>query len=146
MVKLEERRKSVGTLAGSLNATVQDLCPEPNSTIFAGQHLRVKDGAAVVASGTGARTVFGRNTNVSFTSVQEGLTVQLEKGDVSLYVPRQREAAGERGQLLPVACYAQRPGSSCPYPLGYVAVGERYQRSALADLPSSDRERCLFEA
>jgi len=77
----------VGTLAGSQNATVEGLSPVPNSTIFAGQHLRVKDGAAVVATGTGARMVFGRNTNVSFPSVRDAVAVQLEQGDVSLYVP-----------------------------------------------------------
>ena len=77
----------VGTLAGSQNATVEGLSPQPSSTIFAGQHLQVKDGAAVVATGGGARMVFGRNTNASFPSVQDGVAVQLEQGDVALYIP-----------------------------------------------------------
>jgi len=76
----------VGTLAGSLNATVEGLSPLPGSTIFAGQHLRVNNGAAVVSTGTGARIVFGRNTSASFPSIRDALAVQLDQGDVSLYV------------------------------------------------------------
>jgi len=77
----------VGTLAGSMNATVEGLSPEPSATIFAGQHLRVKDGEAVVATATGVRLIFGRNTSAWFPSAQDEVAVQLEQGDVSVYVP-----------------------------------------------------------
>lgn len=77
----------VGTLAGGLNVTVEGLSPAPTATIFAGQHLRVGDGAAIVATGAGARMVFGRETDAWFSTAQDAVAVQLERGDVSMYVP-----------------------------------------------------------
>jgi len=77
----------VGSVAGSMNATVEGQPLLPNSVVFSGQSLSVKDGAAVVATGTGARMVFGRDTSVSFLRDQNQVTLQLGQGNVSLYQP-----------------------------------------------------------
>jgi len=77
----------VGSVAGSMNATVEGQPLLPNSVVFSGQSLSVKDGAAVVATSTGARMVFGRDTSVSFLRDQNEVTLQLGHGNVSLYQP-----------------------------------------------------------
>ena len=45
----------VGSVAGSLNATMGGKALEANTTLFSGDRLEVKDGAAVVALGAGSR-------------------------------------------------------------------------------------------
>jgi len=77
----------VGSVAGSMNATVEGQPLVPNSVVFSGQSLSVKDGAAVVATNAGARMVFGRDTNASFLGDQDEITLQLASGNVSLYQP-----------------------------------------------------------
>jgi len=78
----------VGSVAGSMNATMEGQPLLPNSVVFSGQSLSVKDGAAVVATGTGARIVFGRDTTASFLRDQNNeVTLQLAQGNVSLFQP-----------------------------------------------------------
>jgi len=77
----------VGSVAGSMNATIEGQTLLPNTVIFTGQSLSVKDGAAVVATSTGERMVFGRDTKASFSRNEEELTVQLAQGNVSLFEP-----------------------------------------------------------
>jgi len=77
----------VGSVAGSMNATVEGQPLIPNSVIFSGQSLSVKDGAAVIATNSGARMVLGRDTSASFLRDQNQLTLQLARGNVSLYQP-----------------------------------------------------------
>ena len=50
----------VGLVAGSMNATVGGQTLLPNTTLFSGDSLQVKDGVAVVALGSASRIVFGR--------------------------------------------------------------------------------------
>ena len=57
----------------------------PNTTVFSGDSLAVKDGAAVVAVGQGSRLVFGRETVASFLRDPGEVTVLLGQGNVSLY-------------------------------------------------------------
>jgi hypothetical protein len=57
----------------------------PNTTVFSGDSLAVKDGAAVVAVGPGSRLVFGRETVASFLRETGEVTVLLGQGNVSLY-------------------------------------------------------------
>lgn len=75
----------VGSVAGSLNATLGGQALIPNTTIFSGDSLQVKDGAAVVAVGRGSRLVFGRETVASFLREASEVTVLLGQGNVSLY-------------------------------------------------------------
>ncbi len=75
----------VGSVAGSLNATIGGQALVPNTTIFSGDSLQVKDGAAVVAVGRGGRLVFGRETVASFLREAGEVTVLLGQGSVSLY-------------------------------------------------------------
>jgi hypothetical protein len=75
----------VGSVAGSMNATIGGQALVPNTTVFSGDSLQVKDGAAVVAVGQGSRLVFGRDTSASFLREAEEVTVLLGRGNVSMY-------------------------------------------------------------
>ena len=98
----------VGSVAGSMNATISGQALVPNTTIFSGDSLQVKDGAAVVAVGSGSRLVFGRETEASFLREANEVTVLLGQGNVSLY--RAAEGTGLRVKvgevsILPAAGY-----------------------------------------
>lgn len=75
----------IGSVAGSLNATVGGETLLPNTTLFSGDSLQVKDGVAVVAVGSASRMVFGHNTSASFLRDANEVTVLLDQGDVSLF-------------------------------------------------------------
>jgi hypothetical protein len=98
----------IGSVAGSMNATISGQALVPNTTIFSGDSLQVKDGAAVVAVGSGSRLVFGRETEASFLRDANEVTVLLGQGNVSLY--RAAEGTGLRVKvgevsILPAAGY-----------------------------------------
>ena len=78
---------AVGSIAGSRNATLSGEALVPNTTVFSGDHLQVKDGVAVVALDAGNRMVFGRETEASFLREAKNVTVMLSRGDVSMYHP-----------------------------------------------------------
>ena len=59
----------------------------PNTTLFSGDSLQVRDGAAVVAIGKGSRMVFGRETSATFERGTDDVTVTLGQGNVSMYHP-----------------------------------------------------------
>jgi len=75
----------VGSVAGSINASVGGQALLPNTTIFSGDNLQVREGAAVVAVGSRSRMVFGRNTMVTFQREPNAVTVLLSQGNVALY-------------------------------------------------------------
>ncbi len=75
----------VGSVAGSINATVGGQALLPNTTIFSGDSVRVKDGVAVVAVGSGSRMVFGRETSASFLREASEVTVLLAEGNVTMF-------------------------------------------------------------
>ena len=77
----------VGSVAGSVNATVGGQAVLPNATIFSGDNLQVKDGVAVIALGRGSRTVFGRESTASFSREADSVTAVLGQGNVSLFCP-----------------------------------------------------------
>lgn len=74
----------IGSVAGSMNATVGGQSLLPNTTIFSGDSLQVKDGVAVIAVGNNSRVVFGRDTVASFLRDPNEVTVLLSKGNVSM--------------------------------------------------------------
>ncbi len=78
---------AIGSVAGSLNATLSGQEISPNATLSNGDILEVKDGAAVVAVGQGSRMVFGRNTVALFLREANEVTVLLAEGNVSLFHP-----------------------------------------------------------
>jgi trimeric autotransporter adhesin len=78
---------AVGSIAGSRNATLSGEALVPNTTIFSGDTLQVKDGVAVVALDAGNRMVFGRETEASFLREAKNVTVMLSRGNVSMYHP-----------------------------------------------------------
>jgi len=75
----------VGSVAGSMNATVGGQTLLPNTTLFSGDSLQVKDGVAVVALGGASRMVFGRDTAASFLRDSNEVTVLLGQGNVSVF-------------------------------------------------------------
>jgi len=77
----------VGSVAGSTNATVGGQSLLPNTTIFSGDSLQVRDGVAVVAIGKSGRMVFGRDTVASFQRDASEVTVMLSQGNVSVFHP-----------------------------------------------------------
>jgi len=77
----------VGSVAGSVNATMGGQELMPNTTVFSGDSLEVKDGVAVVAVGRGSRLVFGRESAVSFLREADSITAVLNSGNVSLFHP-----------------------------------------------------------
>lgn len=80
----------VGSVAGSLNATVGGQALVPSTVIFSGDSLQVKDGAAVIALENGNRMAFGRETEASFLRETDAVEVVLGHGDVSMYQADQR--------------------------------------------------------
>ncbi len=74
----------IGSVAGSVNATIDGQALMPKTTIFSGDSLQVKEGAAVVAVGRGGRLVLGRETEASFLREGSEVTVLLGQGNVSL--------------------------------------------------------------
>ncbi len=77
----------IGSVAGSMNSSVGGQPLLPNSVIFSGDTLKVKDGAAVVAMSDGSRLVFGRETDASFLRDGNEVTVLLGQGNVSVFDP-----------------------------------------------------------
>jgi len=75
----------VGSVAGSMNATVGGQTLLPNTTLFSGDSLQVKDGVAVVALGSTSRIVFGRDSAASFLRDSNEVTVLLAQGNVSVF-------------------------------------------------------------
>jgi hypothetical protein len=75
----------VGSVAGSMNATVGGQTLLPNTTLYSGDSLQVRDGVAVVALGSASRMVFGRDTVASFLRDSNEVTVLLGQGNVSVF-------------------------------------------------------------
>jgi len=75
----------IGSVAGSMNATVSGQTLLPNTTLFSGDNLQVKDGVAVVALGSASRMVFGHDTVASFLRDSNEVTVLLSQGNVSVF-------------------------------------------------------------
>jgi len=75
----------IGSVAGSTNAMVGGQTLLPNTMLFSGDSLRVRDGVAVVAVGNTGRMVFGRDTLASFLGGSNEVTVLLGQGNVSLF-------------------------------------------------------------
>jgi len=67
----------VGSVAGGVDATLRGQSIVPDSTIFSGDSLQVRDGVAVVALGLGSRLVFGRDSAVSFSREADSVTAVL---------------------------------------------------------------------
>jgi hypothetical protein len=77
----------IGSVAGSMNATIGGQSLLPKTTIFSGDSLQVKDGVAVIAVGNNNRVIFGRDTVASFLRESNEITVLLSQGDVSMVHP-----------------------------------------------------------
>lgn len=78
----------IGSVAGSMNATIGGQALMPNTTVFSGDSLQVNDGVAVVAIDKSSRVVFGRETTASFLRDTNEVTVLLSRGNLSMYHPQ----------------------------------------------------------
>jgi hypothetical protein len=77
----------IGSVAGSMNATVGGQSLLPNTTIFSGDSLQVRDGVAVISVSNNSRVIFGRDTVASFLREGSEVTVLLSQGNVSMLHP-----------------------------------------------------------
>jgi len=77
----------IGSAAGSMNATIGGQALLPNTTIFSGDSLQVRDGVAVIAVGNNSRVILGRDTVASFLRDSNEVTVLLSQGNVSMLHP-----------------------------------------------------------
>lgn len=82
----------IGSVAGSMNATVGGQSLLPNTTIFSGDSLQVRDGVAVIAVGNNSRVIVGRDTVASFLRDSNEVTVLLSQGNVSMLHPTEGAA------------------------------------------------------
>jgi len=99
---------AIGSVAGSLNASVGGQALLPNTTIFSGDQLQVKDGAAVLALDHGSRLSFGRETAAQLVRDERGVAIVLNTGNVSIFRPKDAGAMRvEVGHLtiVPAAGY-----------------------------------------
>ena len=103
----------VGSVAGSLNATVGGQALVPNAVIFSGDSLQVRDGAAVVALENGNRMALGRETEASFLRDASAVEVLLGHGDVAMY-----QASNRTGMKVKAGEYEVTPAT------GYKTLGE----------------------
>lgn len=78
---------AIGTVAGSLNATVGGQALLANGTVFSGDQLQVKEGAAVIALANGSRMTLGSETQAQFIEETDVVTLALAKGNVSMFHP-----------------------------------------------------------
>jgi hypothetical protein len=77
----------IGSVAGSMNASIGGQSLLPNTTIFSGDSLQVRDGVAVVAVGNSSRVIFGHDTVASFLRDSNEVTALLSRGNVSMLHP-----------------------------------------------------------
>jgi len=117
----------IGSVAGSLNATVGGQALVPNSVIFSGDSLQVKDGAAVIALENGSRMAFGRETEASFLRGSNGVEVLLGRGDVSMY-----QSDGRLGVAVKAGDYEVKPAT------GYKTLGEVAMLNGLVTVTSKE--------
>ena len=117
----------IGSVAGSLNATVGGQALVPNSVIFSGDSLQVRDGAAVIALENGSRMAFGRETEASFLRGSSGVEVLLGHGDVSLY-----QSDGRMGLAVKAGEYEVKPAT------GYKTLGEVAMLNGLVTVTSKE--------
>jgi hypothetical protein len=117
----------IGSVAGSLNATVGGQALVPNSVIFSGDSLQVRDGAAVIALENGSRMAFGRETEASFLRGSNGVEVLLGRGDVSMY-----QSDGRLGVAVKAGEYEVRPAN------GYKTLGEVAMLNGLVTVTSKE--------
>ena len=117
----------IGSVAGSLNATVGGQALVPNSVIFSGDSLQVRDGAAVIALENGSRMAFGRETEASFLRGSSGVEVLLGHGDISMY-----QSDGRMGLAVKAGEYEVKPAT------GYKTLGEVAMLNGLVTVTSKE--------
>jgi hypothetical protein len=93
---------AVGSIAGSVNASLNGEPIRPDTLVFNGDRLRVEDGAVVAALGQGGRLMFGRDTEASFLRSAREIEVVLGSGSVSIYASSSHDPMRLRLCLLSI--------------------------------------------
>ena len=96
----------IGSVAGSENATIGGQSLLPNTTVFSGDSVQVRDGVAVIAVGNSNRVIFGHDTVASFLRESDEVTVLLSRGNVSMLHPTEGTAVRVKAgpvSITPVA-------------------------------------------
>ena len=76
---------AVGSLVGSRNATLDGHAPLPHTVLLSGDKVAVEDGVAMVTLERGNRMILGRDSEAVFLREAGMLTVQITRGNLSLY-------------------------------------------------------------
>ena len=93
----------IGSVAGTMNATVGGQSLLPNTTLFSGDSLQVRDGVAVIAVGNNSRVILGRDTVASFLRESNEVTVLLTQGNVSMLRPNGATAVRVKAGAVSIA-------------------------------------------
>ncbi len=78
---------AVGSLVGSRNATLDGQAPLPHTVLLSGDQVAVNNGLAMVTLDRGNRMILGRDSEAVFLREARTLTVQMARGNLSLYHP-----------------------------------------------------------
>ncbi|HET7212240.1 MAG TPA: hypothetical protein VFL79_01515 [Terriglobia bacterium] len=76
---------AVGSLVGSRNATLDGHAPLPHTVLLSGDKVAVKDGLAMVTLDRGNRMILGRDSEAVFLREAGVLTIEITRGNLSLY-------------------------------------------------------------
>ncbi len=114
----------IGSVAGSMNATVGGQSLLPNTTIFSGDSLQVRDGVAVISVSNNSRVIFGRDTVASFLREGSEVTVLLSQGNVSMLHPIDGSAVRVKAGSVSIrSCtWSSRPLAKWPCLNGSIVV------------------------
>ncbi len=78
---------AVGSLVGSRNATLDGHAPLPHTVLLSGDQVAVNNGLAMVTLDRGNRMILGSDSEAVFLREARTLTVQMARGNLSLYHP-----------------------------------------------------------
>lgn len=78
----------VGVAVAVSNSSVNGAALESGRTLVSGDDLRVREGTALVAIGSGSHLLFGPGTSASFERTSDGVTAVMAQGKVTLYQTR----------------------------------------------------------
>jgi hypothetical protein len=77
----------VGVAVAVSNSSIDGTALQSGRTIVSGDDLRVGEGTALVAMGSGSHMLFGPDTAASFERTSDEVTVVVARGNVTLYQP-----------------------------------------------------------
>jgi hypothetical protein len=86
-VRVQAGSAVIGSVAGTVNATLDGQTLLPNSVVFNGDRIQVRNGVVVLALDHDSRVALGRDSVAGFVRDSTGVTVVVKLGDVSIFHP-----------------------------------------------------------